>query len=97
MAIKTISGEIWKEGGTIALTNPYNEDVWDYNIEIAKEAVMKGFDEIQFDYVRFPTGTLGKVDYGTEVTRNEAIMGFLKRATEALQPMGVKDLQIYSV
>ena len=35
--------------------DPFREEVWDYNIAIAREAVRKGFDEVQFDYVRFPT------------------------------------------
>jgi hypothetical protein len=37
-----------------AWVNPYEKNVWDYNIAIAKEAALKGFREIQFDYVRFP-------------------------------------------
>ncbi|MDD4494478.1 MAG: putative glycoside hydrolase [Eubacteriales bacterium] len=90
MAIKTTDGKVWKEGGTIGWTNPYNEKVWDYNIAIAKEAVSKGFDEIQFDYVRFPTGTRGKVDYGTDVSRTDAVTGFLKKAVDELHPLGVK-------
>ena len=35
--------------------DPYSEEVWEYNVEIAKELVSRGFDEIQFDYIRFPT------------------------------------------
>ena len=54
LAIKRHNGSIWKENNAIAWTNPFNQEVWEYNIEIAKEAVEKGFDEIQFDYVRFP-------------------------------------------
>jgi len=35
--------------------DPYSEDVWRYNVEIAKEVTARGFDEVQFDYIRFPT------------------------------------------
>ncbi|MCR5762401.1 MAG: hypothetical protein K6G00_03365 [Treponema sp.] len=35
--------------------DPYSEEVWEYNVEIAKELIARGFDEIQFDYIRFPT------------------------------------------
>ncbi len=35
--------------------DPYSPDVWDYNVRIAKELIAGGFDEIQFDYIRFPT------------------------------------------
>src|SRR5215204_2493842 len=36
-------------------TNPYSEHVWNYNLDVAKAAVRAGFDEVQFDYVRFPS------------------------------------------
>lgn len=39
-----------------AFVNPFIKDVWEYNLEIAKEAAKMGFQEIQFDYVRFPEG-----------------------------------------
>ncbi len=35
--------------------DPYSEEVWEYNVAVAKELVARGFDEIQFDYIRFPT------------------------------------------
>jgi len=35
--------------------DPYSEEVWEYNTAIAKELIRRGFDEIQFDYIRFPT------------------------------------------
>ncbi len=35
--------------------DPYSPEVWDYNVRIAKELIAGGFDEIQFDYIRFPT------------------------------------------
>ena len=38
--------------------DPYSEEVWEYNVAIAKELVARGFDEIQFDYIRFPTDGL---------------------------------------
>lgn len=38
--------------------DPYSEEVWEYNVEIAKELIERGFDEIQFDYIRFPTDGL---------------------------------------
>jgi len=35
--------------------DPYCEDIWAYNVAIANEMIARGFDEIQFDYIRFPT------------------------------------------
>lgn len=85
LAIKNSKGTLWLENGENPWTNPYNEEVWDYNIAIAKEAVSKGFDEIQFDYVRFPTGKKGDFNYGTNVpVKAEAINGFLAKAQKEI-------------
>jgi hypothetical protein len=90
LAIKRPDGSLWKENGKIAWTNPYNEDVWNYNIEVAKEAVEKGFDEIQFDYVRFPAASSASVDYGKNVSdKKDAISGFLKVASKEIKEMNV--------
>jgi hypothetical protein len=35
--------------------DPYCEEVWAYNVAIANEIIARGFDEVQFDYIRFPT------------------------------------------
>ena len=44
--------------------NPYQKEVWEYLLEIAEEAVRIGFDEIQFDYIRFSTdGGMRHVDF----------------------------------
>ena len=49
----TQTGNVWRDNKGTAWVDPYKEKVWDYNIEIAKEAASLGFDEIQFDYVDF--------------------------------------------
>ena len=63
---------------------PFREENWDYIIAIAKEAALKGFDEVQFDYVRFPTdGKLAAARYSqpnNAATRLPAIAGFLAKA-----------------
>ena len=50
------NGKVWKNGRGEAFVNPFMKEVWDHNIEIAIEAAKMGFQEIQFDYVRFPEG-----------------------------------------
>ncbi len=85
LAIKRPDGTLWKEG-KVAWTNPYKEEVWRYNLDIAREAIEKGFDEIQFDYVRFPTAKKGEIYYGENMpSRSDTICGFLKQATEELR------------
>ncbi|MFD0698590.1 putative glycoside hydrolase [Paenibacillus sp. GCM10027628] len=77
-----------------SFVNPYNKEVWDYNIAVAKEAVKAGFKEIQFDYVRFPEGFEKRADIlkytKDERTRIEAVASFVKYAKEQLQPLGVR-------
>jgi hypothetical protein len=55
LAIRTTGGAVWRNHAGLGWTNPYDKRVWDYNLEVAKAAVRAGFDEIQFDYVRFPS------------------------------------------
>jgi hypothetical protein len=64
-----------------AETDPFSREVWDYNTELALEAAQHGFDEIQFDYVRFPDarGLVYSVP-STEENRCQAISGFLQEA-----------------
>ncbi len=50
------SGEVYKNGRGEAFVSPFMKEVWDYNVQIAIEAAKMGFQEIQFDYVRFPEG-----------------------------------------
>lgn len=52
----TENGKVWVNNRGEAFVNPFEKEVWDYNIEIAEEAAKLGFKEIQFDYVRFPEG-----------------------------------------
>lgn len=52
----TKHGKVWANSSGESYVNPFEKEVWDYNIEIAKMAAEFGFQEIQFDYVRFPEG-----------------------------------------
>ncbi|RIX54062.1 GTP-binding protein [Paenibacillus nanensis] len=87
-------GTIWKNGRGESFVNPYRQEVWDYNIAIAKEAAKLGFKEIQFDYVRFPEGFENRSDSltfnKTDVSRVDAVAGFVKYAREQLEPLGVR-------
>jgi len=73
----------------------YDRDLWKYNIEVSKEAAKLGFNEIQFDYVRFPASNGGKLDTildyknHLEETKAEAIQKFLIEARKELSPLGV--------
>lgn len=95
-------GSIWKDPNGEAFVSPYLKEVWDYNIEIAKEAAKMGFKEIQFDYVRFPEGFENmagglQFDMGeyAEMEADEsdhrvtAVTDFVEYAKEELKPYDV--------
>ncbi|AHY46339.1 hypothetical protein RradSPS_1056 [Rubrobacter radiotolerans] len=85
------TGGNWYNYQGSAWTNPYQEEVRDYNVAIAKEAAEAGFDEIQFDYVRFPSdGEMANLEYGEETfpTQEATIAAFLEQAQRELEPTG---------
>ena len=90
LAIKTANGQLWHDGEGLVWMDASKKEVWEYNIEIAEEAAKNGFDEIQFDYVRFPDkkGPVFSVE-NTETNRVNAISGFLKEARKRLIPYNV--------
>lgn len=87
------TGRYWNAGSREKWCDPTNRIVQDYNIALAQEAAAAGVDEIQFDYIRFPTtGDMADADYAYdfgEMDRTEVIAHFLKRAKEALTPYDV--------
>ncbi len=90
LAVRNQKGEIWRDRENLAWVDPFKKEVWDYNIEIAMEAAQYGFDEIQFDYVRFPDAIdLRFSQPNTEENRVRAISGFLMEAKKRLRPYNV--------
>jgi hypothetical protein len=90
LAIRTADGAIWKDREALAWCNPFSKTVRDYNIDLAVEAARAGFDEIQFDYVRFPDAPgLAYPMPNTEANRVGAISAFLSDARKRLIPYNV--------
>jgi hypothetical protein len=90
LAVKTPTGEPWRDRESLAWVDPFRKEVWDYNIQIAVEAAKLGFDEIQFDYVRFPDSHSPRFSQAnTEEARVKAITGFLQEARSKLAPYNV--------
>ena len=90
--IDTRTGKPWIDNEKLAWVDPFQEEVWNYNIALGKEAIRRGFDEVQFDYVRFPTdGKLGAARYAkpnTKETRLPAIAAFLTKARREIGAVG---------
>jgi hypothetical protein len=55
MAVRRSDGSVWRDGAGLGWTNPYDRRVWRYNVDVAVAAAKAGFDEILFDYARFPS------------------------------------------
>ena len=55
LAIRTASGGVWHNRAGLGWANPYSRGYWKYAVDVGVAAAKAGFDEIQFDYVRFPT------------------------------------------
>jgi hypothetical protein len=93
LAIKNKDGSLYKDTNGEGWVNPYNKEVWDYLVGIATQAADIGFDEIQFDYIRFSTGgTIAEADFGEKaktVSKEDIIIEFTKYAYEVVKPRGV--------
>ena len=98
-AIHNASGGLWSDRKGLNWTDPYRQEIWDYHVDIATELVGLGFDEIQFDYVRFPTdGDISEIFYSQDVSgltqeeriqkQYDTIAGFLHYAYDELGPRG---------
>ncbi|HEY7793961.1 MAG TPA: putative glycoside hydrolase [Gaiellaceae bacterium] len=93
LAIHRPDGSVWRNHAGLGWTNPYNKKVWDYNVSIGEAAARAGFDEIQFDYVRFPTdGNLDEIVYPgkTATPPGWVIAEFAHYAATRLKPLGVR-------
>ncbi len=86
-AIKSKSGGLWRDHKGLAWVDPTRVEVWQYNVEIAKEAINLGFDEINFDYVRFPSdGDMSSVVYTTKnKTKYQVMADFYKYLSDSLK------------
>lgn len=85
-AIKSKNGGLWRDNLKLAWVDPTKREVWDYNVAIAKESIALGFDEINFDYVRFPTdGDLSTAVFSTTTKhRYDNMAEFYKYVSAAL-------------
>ncbi len=90
----TETGKPWLNKRKLGWGNPYDGRVWDYNIALAKELAALGVDEIQFDYIRFPSdGNLKRIRYPKTregMSKIQTIGAFLKKARSELNPVGAK-------
>lgn len=93
LALRDQGGVVITESGAASWVNPFEKQIWTYLEEIALNAAEAGFNEVQFDYVRFPTDGSAQIDYGPAgegKEKKDAIAGFLTEVTSQLHDKGVR-------
>ncbi len=87
-AVQSSAGGVWKDRKGLSWLDPGAKPVWDYDLAIAKDALERGFDEVNFDYIRFPSdGDLAAIIYpfsGGSTPARETIREFFKYLRENL-------------
>lgn len=85
-------GSIFRDKSGLAWVNPYRKEVWEYLASVGEAAIKAGFDEVQYDYVRFSTDSrMKQVDFDDSTkgrTKTEAISGFTLYASERIHAAG---------
>ena len=93
LAVKKASdGSTWKDYKGISFTDPGAKEVWDHTVAIAKESYAIGFDELNFDYIRFPSdGPMSDIAFTWSGNRNKSdvLEEFFTYLSAELKPLGV--------
>lgn len=84
-AVRNAAGAVWRDREELSWIDPFHTDAWSFSLDVAEEAAQLGFDEIQFDYLRFPDANgLRFSQADDEPSRIAAITGFLDAARNRL-------------
>ncbi len=102
LSLKRASTANWKDRGGHGWVDPANREVWEYNLDIAQKTLELGFDEINLDYIRFPTdGDLNNIIYPSwdkTTPREEVLRDFLhwfKQGLRTKSPYVVISIDVY--
>ena len=90
---KKSDGSVWKDKKGLSFLDPAKKEVHDYTLAIAKGAYEEGFDEINFDYIRYPSdGNISDINYHLKEgeTRSDNIEKFFKYLSTEIK----KDINI---
>ncbi len=85
LAIYNNNGSLYRDNNWSNWVSPYKKETWEYIAEVGKECAKIGFDEINLDYVRFPTDNVSNVNWGPEAattTKTQAITSGVKYLCE---------------
>jgi hypothetical protein len=93
LAVHRSDGSIWTTNGGLAWLNPYSRAAWRYDVDVAVRAAKAGFDEIQFDYVRFPSDgdvSIMRFPGPHPQAKDATVAAFLRYAASRLHPLRVR-------
>ena len=95
LAVQDTAGGVWVDGKGIVWLNPYNTEVWQYHVALAREVALLGFPEIQWDYVRFPDSPISDRERATypgaaAQSKSDAIRAFLVYSRDGLADLDVE-------
>ena len=93
LAVRTnTDGGVWKDHKGLSFLDVTNETVWNYITELALESYDVGFDEINFDYIRYPSdGDMSTIEYNLdqEYTRADNVEKFFKHIDKEVRQKGI--------
>lgn len=91
LAVKNKSGNIWRDYKGLAWVDPFKKQVWEYNFKVVDACLAVGFDEIQFDYVRYPSdGNISECRYSVEFSSTVAVNNLSEFLKESKKRYGAK-------
>jgi hypothetical protein len=98
LAVKTKSGAVWEDYKGISWIDPCAEEYWDYIVKVARETENVGFDELNFDYIRFPSdGNMKDIAYdfcNAEIPKAESLENFFRYLSENLSDLRQKGIKL---
>ena len=87
-----VTGGLWRDMNGAPWVNAFNQELWTANADLGAELARVGFDEVQYDYIRFPSdGDLTTADFGSdysEASRRAAITGAVALGAEQVRSAG---------
>lgn len=91
LALQLYDKENKKEITSQAWVNPAREEVWNYNLNLAKEAYSIGFNEVQYDYIRYPALASKPIQVIMQkgTYKSQVINGFAKYVKENMKSMEI--------
>ncbi len=94
LAVRKADGSLWRSRRGDTWLDPYNKENWNYILEVAKKCAEYGFDEVQLDYVRYPTeGDVSECVFSKPHNKANAmrnIVEFIKHIKNEMKDYGVK-------